>query len=80
MASCRARRYRRWRDRRSRRSSCWKRVFGRLGLTARSYHRVLRVASTSADPQGSDVIGPTHIEEAVQLRRAADAFRPAPAP
>jgi magnesium chelatase family protein len=56
------------------------RVFERLGLTARSYHRVLRVALTSADLEGSEVIGPTHIAEAVQLRRAADVFRPAPAP
>ena len=41
------------------------RVFDRLGLTARSYHRVLRVALTSADLEGSDVIGPTHIAGAV---------------
>jgi magnesium chelatase family protein len=49
-------------------------VFERLGLTARSYHRVLRVALTIADLEGSDVIGPAQIAEAVQLRRAAAAF------
>ena len=49
-------------------------VFERLGLTARSYHRVLRVALTIADLEGSDVIGPAQIAEAVQLRRAAVAF------
>jgi magnesium chelatase family protein len=46
-------------------------VFERLGLTARSYHRVLRVALTIADLEDSDVIGPAQIAEAVQLRRAA---------
>ncbi|HTY95208.1 MAG TPA: YifB family Mg chelatase-like AAA ATPase [Steroidobacteraceae bacterium] len=56
------------------------RVFEHLGLTARSYHRVLRVALTIADLEQSDVIGPAHIAEAVQLRRAAGAFRSAPAP
>ena len=54
-------------------------VFERLGLTARSYHRVLRVALTIADLAGSDVIGPAHLAEAVQLRRAAGAFSSAPA-
>jgi magnesium chelatase family protein len=54
-------------------------VFERLGLTARSYHRVLRIALTIADLEDSAVIGPTHIAEAVQLRRAAGAFSCAPA-
>jgi magnesium chelatase family protein len=49
-------------------------VFERLALTARSYHRVLRVALTIADLEDSDVIGPAQIAEAVQLRRAAAAF------
>jgi magnesium chelatase family protein len=55
-------------------------VFEHLALTARSYHRVLRVALTIADLEDSDVIGPAQIAEAVQLRRAAAAFRSAPAP
>jgi magnesium chelatase family protein len=55
-------------------------VFERLGLTARSYHRVLRVAQTIADLEPCDVIGPQHIAEAVQLRRLAGAFSCAPAP
>jgi magnesium chelatase family protein len=54
-------------------------VFERLGLTARSYHRVLRIALTIADLEDSEVIGATHIAEAVQLRRAAGAFSCGPA-
>jgi magnesium chelatase family protein len=53
-------------------------VFERLGLTARSYHRVLRVALTIADLEASDVIGPAHVAEAVQLRRLATTFRSEP--
>ncbi len=45
-------------------------AFDRLRLTARSYHRVLRVALTIADLEGSDVIQPAHVAEAVQLRRS----------
>ena len=55
-------------------------VFERLGLTARSYHRVLRVALTIADLEHSAVIGPAHVAEAVQLRRAAADFRSEPGP
>jgi magnesium chelatase family protein len=55
-------------------------VFERLGLTARSYHRVLRVALTIADLEAADVIAPAHVAEAVQLRRVAASFRSAPGP
>ncbi len=41
----------------------------RLSLTARSYHRILRIALTLADLAASDVILPAHVAEAVQLRR-----------
>jgi magnesium chelatase family protein len=44
-------------------------AFDRLKLTARSYHRVLRVALTLADLDGSGSIEPAHVAEAVQLRR-----------
>ena len=40
-----------------------------LGLSARAYHRVLRVARTAADLAGSDGIDAEHLSEAIQYRR-----------
>lgn len=40
-----------------------------LGWSARSYHRVLRVALTVADLAGEAAITTAHLAEAVQLRR-----------
>jgi magnesium chelatase family protein len=40
----------------------------RLGLSARAYHRILKVARTVADLDDADEIGPTHVAEAVQFR------------
>ncbi len=40
----------------------------RFGLTARGYHRVLRVARTIADLDGADRVGQTQIAEAVSFR------------
>jgi magnesium chelatase family protein len=42
----------------------------RLGISARSYHRTLRVARTIADLEGSERIQATHVAEALQLKRA----------
>jgi magnesium chelatase family protein len=39
-----------------------------LQLSARGYHRVLKLARTIADFGGADAIGPAHLAEALQYR------------
>lgn len=40
----------------------------RLALSARAYHRVIKIARTIADLEGSDEIKANHILEAIQYR------------
>ena len=40
----------------------------RFGLSARGYHRILRVARTIADLDGADAIRPPHLAEALSFR------------
>ena len=45
----------------------------RLGWSARSFHRVLRVARTVADLAASETLEVAHVAEAIQLRRGLPA-------
>ena len=49
------------------------RALDKLGLSARAYHRILRVARTIADLDGAERVATAHLMEAIQYRRALGA-------
>jgi magnesium chelatase family protein len=51
-----------------------KQAMARLSLSARGYHRVLRVARTIADLAGAERIGTPEVAEAIQYRRLDASF------
>jgi magnesium chelatase family protein len=55
--------------------SLLQRAVDRLALSARAYHRILKVSRTVADLDGSREIGPFHVSEAIQYR-ALDRLAP----
>jgi magnesium chelatase family protein len=46
-----------------------------MRLSARGYHRALRVARTLADLDGAETIGRVHVAEALSCRALSDAVR-----
>jgi len=51
-----------------------KQAIGKLHLSARAYHRVLKLARTIADLAGEATIGVVHVAEAIQYRRLDRSF------
>ena len=56
------------------------RAADRLRLSARGFHRVLRVARTLADLEGAAIVGPRHVAEALSYRRQRTLPESAPHP
>jgi len=63
-----AREVRRWCGSEAAADSLLREAVARLGLSARGYHRVLKIARTIADLVGADEVGADHVAEAIQYR------------
>jgi magnesium chelatase family protein len=71
-----AREVRRWCRSNAAADALLREAVARLGLSARAYHRVLKIARTIADLAGADEVGADHVAEAIQYR-SLDRKRPA---
>ena len=49
-------------------------MFDKLGLTARTYHKILKVARTIADLDGCESIKTKHLSEAICYRSINEKF------
>ena len=49
-------------------------MFDKLGLTARTYHKILKVARTIADLDGCESIKTKHLNEAICYRSINEKF------
>lgn len=49
-------------------------AFNVMQMSARAYYRVLRVARTIADLDGSGKVGEIHLAEALECRMAGDKY------
>lgn len=67
-ADMQAKELRRWCELDDACAALMQQAFDALGLTARSYDRIRRVARTIADLDGSAEIQPQHLAEAIQYR------------
>ncbi len=56
-------------------SELMERLYKEFSLSARSYHRILRVSRTIADIEGSEEICSEHLLEAASFRPDLDYFR-----
>ena len=59
----------------SKESAYMEQMYGRLQLSARAYHKILKVARTVADLEGSGHIGIRHLTEAVCYRSPDRKYR-----